>query len=80
MWVTYNAHQIRITNVCEAFNSKHYGMFYHSHPHIFILIEALLEVQEMSYLKMRSPGDMKTHPKETIISEYTSPLDRGKID
>ena len=46
-------------------------MFYQAHPHTFLLIEALLEVQGMSYLKMRSSFETeKVDPKEAIIEEY----------
>ena len=43
MWVAYDAHQVRTTNACEAFDGKLNGMFHHAHPHTF-----LLKVQDMS--------------------------------
>ena len=80
MWAVYDAEQIRTTNACEALNSKLNSMFYHSHPHIFLLIDALLEIQDMSYMKMRSPGNAKTDPKESIIKEYMTRLEQREID
>ena len=79
MWAAYDAHQIRTTNACEAFNSKLNSMFYHAHPHVFLLMEALLEIQDMSYLKMRSSANVNVDPKETIIAEYMDRLDSGDI-
>jgi len=58
-WAAYDRNQIRTTNACEAFDSKLNAMFYHAHPHIFQLIEALFEMQNMSYLKMQSTDDVK---------------------
>lgn len=79
MWATYNAESIRTTNACEAFHSKLNRMFYHSHPHIFSLIDALLEVQNFTYLKMRNPPKVTTHPKQAVIEEHMKLLDDGNI-
>jgi len=54
MWAAYDAKSIRTTNACETFHSKLNRMFYHAHPHIFSLVDVLLEVQNLSYLKMRT--------------------------
>ena len=65
---------------CEAFNSKLNTMFYHAHPHIFQLIEALFEMQDMSYLQMQSTDDVNIGPKESVIADYMNRLDQGDID
>ena len=81
MWVAYDAYQVPTTNTCEAFDGKLNGRFYHAHPLTFLLIEALLEVQDMSYLKMRTCSETeKIDPKETIIEDYMTRLDGGDID
>jgi len=75
MWAAYDDKSVRTTNACEAFHSKLNGMFYHAHPHIFILIKALLEVQNLAYLKMRNPARGIVHPKQAIIADF----DDGKL-
>lgn len=54
MWAQYAANVHHTTNACESMHSHLNGMFYHSHPHIFLLLDALMEIQEHSYSKMLS--------------------------
>ena len=77
-WATFDAHQIRTTNACEAHNGKLKKMFYHAHPNIFVFAEVLLEIQEMSYLKMRNPTPADPSVS-TILEQYMAKLEAGEI-
>jgi len=50
LWAECSSSIIRTTNACESFHSKLNSMFYHSHPNIFIFIDALNEIQTNGYL------------------------------
>ena len=80
MWAVYDADSIRTTNACEAFHSKLNRMFYHAHPHIFSLVDVLLEVQNLSYLKMQNPPKIVAYPKQEVIAAEMKKLDDGVID
>ena len=80
MWAAYDAESIRTTTACEAFHSKLNRMFYHTHPHIFSLVDVLLEVQNLSYLKMQNPPKIAAHPKQEVIAAEMKKLDDGVID
>jgi len=64
-------------------HSKLNGMFYHSHPHIFLLIDALLEIQERAYSKMLSVTITKqfkrSRDKEIFIQRTIDDFEEGKI-
>ena len=81
MWAAYSASRIRTTNACEGFHSKLNGMFYHSHPNIFILVDVLLEVQEFPYIEMKAPASSNDprSPEEVFISETMSKWDAREI-
>jgi len=79
MWSAFDAHRIQTTNACETYHSKLKSMLYRSHSHIFILVDALLEVQEMTYLKMRNPPQAENHSQAAVIEEYMAKLEDGKI-
>ena len=79
MWASFDAHKIRTTNACEAFHSKVNSMFYHAHPDIFSLIDALMEIQEVSYLKMRNPPRTIITPSGTILESYMLKLRQQEI-
>jgi len=71
MWACYDAHRIHITNACEDFHSHLNNMFHYAHPDIFSLGEVLLEVQDISYLKMRTKPATSLNPKDVIIHKRT---------
>jgi len=54
MWSAFSSNDARTTNACESFHSKLNGMLYHPHPHIFLLLDSLLEIQDQVYIKMNS--------------------------
>uniref|UniRef100_A0A8D8UTE6 MULE domain-containing protein n=1 Tax=Cacopsylla melanoneura TaxID=428564 RepID=A0A8D8UTE6_9HEMI len=54
IWAEFSCNISRTTNACESFHSKLNSMFYHPHPNIFKLVEALGEVQTMSNIKIKS--------------------------
>ena len=59
-------------------------MFYHAHPNIYLLIYALLEVQERAYAKMLSVSTKKkfksSSEKEHFIEEAMMEFESGDID
>lgn len=79
MWAAFDADSVRTTNACEAFHSKLNKMFYHAHPHIFYLVDVLLEVQHFTYLKMRNPPNVTSNPKQKIIEEEMKKLVDNEI-
>ena len=71
IWAKYSADIGRTTNACESFNSKLNEMFYHSHPNIFLFIDALLEIhQKRSYTKMLSVATVKPRKKRIEKENY----------
>jgi hypothetical protein len=58
-------------------------MFYHAHPNMFILIDALLEIQERGYTKMLSENVTKRRKesaqKEDFIRAVMAELEDGTI-
>ncbi|KAL4091944.1 hypothetical protein QTP88_026543 [Uroleucon formosanum] len=52
LWAECSSSITRTTNACESFHSKLNSMFYHSHPNIFIFVDALNEIQTNGYLKI----------------------------
>ncbi|KAK7582575.1 hypothetical protein V9T40_014020 [Parthenolecanium corni] len=80
MWAAYDAESIRTTNACEAFHSRINQMFYHAHPHIFSLVDVLMEIQNLSYLKMQNPPKVNVHPRQKVIADEMKKLDEGVIN
>ena len=79
MWACYNAHRICTTNACEAFYRHLNNMFYHAHPDIFSSSDALLEVQDISYSKMKNKPATSLNPKDLIIQTYMTKLEQHEI-
>jgi hypothetical protein len=69
MWAGYAANVIRTTNACEGFHAKLNRMFYHKRPHIFLVLDASLEVQEFSTVKMRSPPTSQMTDNDLFVHE-----------
>jgi len=55
------------------------NMFYHAHPIIFPSSETLLEVQDVSYLEMRTKPARSLNPKDVIIQSYMTKLEQQEI-
>ena len=57
-------------------------MFYHAHPNIYLLTDALLELQEQSYTKMLSVNTTKqrkeSSDKERFIEEVMNDFENGR--
>ena len=57
IWAAATADLNRMTNVCESFHS-HFNKSFNSnhplHPHIFILLEKLKQIQLENYIKINS--------------------------
>lgn len=53
LWAEFSNSLTRTTNACESFHSKLNNMFYQAHPNIYVLTNALLEIQTSSYTKMK---------------------------
>lgn len=83
VWAKYSPDIGRTTNACESLNSKLNGMFYHAHPNIYSLIDALLELQERNYAKMLSVSTKKLSKKriakEAFIRETMEQYERGAV-
>lgn len=54
-------------------------MFYHAHLDIFYLCDALLEIQEISFLKMRNSSKISTNPSAVIIESYMATLQQNEM-
>lgn len=58
-------------------------MFYHGHPHIYALIDALLELQERAYIKMNSVITTKklkrSAEKEQFIQDAMTQFELGTM-
>jgi hypothetical protein len=84
MWSRYSKDIGRTTNACESFSSRLNAMFYHSHPNIFLLVDALLEIQEEAVTKMLSVGNKRPYKsstvKEAFIQCVMNELESGEID
>jgi len=84
LWAKFSSDIGRTTNACESFNSKLNGMFYHAHPNIYSLIDALLELQEKNYAKTLSVSTKKLlkkrTEKEAFIRQTMEEYGRGAID
>jgi len=79
MWAGYRPRSIRTTNACEGVNAKLNGMFCHKHPHIFLVLDAFLEVQDFSYIQMRSQPSNHGDVNETFLEDQFTQLREGKI-
>ena len=51
----------RTTNACESFHAAFKKMFLHAHPNIFLFTQVLMETQEETYIKMRSPESKRVN-------------------
>ena len=75
MWACYHAQQlIGTTNACGAVHSKMNNMFYHVHSDILSLYDALLEIQEIFYLKMQNSPRISTNPSAAVTESYMAKL------
>lgn len=86
IWAEFSSSISRTTNACESFHSKLNSMFYHSHPNIFKLLEALNEVQSGSYTKMNNftaarniKRSKLTVEKEAFVDSQMIQLSNGEI-
>lgn len=81
MWAAYSASVSRTTNACEGLHARLKDMFYHTHPDIYLLIDALLEIQERCYTKMNSIQSKKqlkrSAEKEQFIEDTMTQLDEN---
>ena len=72
------------TNACESFHSKLNSMFYHSHPNIFIFIDALNEIQTNGYLKMNCTKTSRVNKisieKEHFLAQQIQYYKEGEIN
>lgn len=84
VWADYTARISRTTNACESLHSRLNSMFYHAHPNIFVLTDALLEIQERSYTKMLSVNvtqqRKESADKEAFIRNVMTELEKGEIN
>ena len=69
-----NRNDIRTANACEGFHSRLIKMFYSHHPNISVLIDALLEIQDISYLRMTSTRRGYQRPSDKEKQQYTQEL------
>jgi len=80
MWAGCCANAIRTTNICEGFNAQLNGMFYHGHPHIFKLLDALLEMQDFVYIKMKSQAKVtENDDRENFLQEQFKAFEEQEI-
>jgi len=84
LWAECSSSITRTTNACESFHSKLNSMFYHSHPNIFIFIDALNEIQTNGYLKMNctknSRVNKKSIEKEHFLAQQIQHYEEGEIN
>ena len=50
MWATEPSDNPRTTNAVESFNSHYNGLFYHPHPNVHLVVDALLGIQASTTL------------------------------
>lgn len=85
IWAEFSCNISRTTNACESFHSKLNSMFYHPHPNIYKLVEALGEVQTMSNIKIKSTQrkirrSKATTDKEKFVTDKIQEYKQKKID
>ena len=54
LWAEAPSNKRRTTNGLEAFHMHLYKQFYTSHPSIFVLLDVLLKLQTVTYIKIRN--------------------------
>jgi len=54
MWAAATADLNRTTNACESFHSHFNKSFNSNHPHIFIFLDKLKQIQLENYIKINS--------------------------
>jgi len=69
MWAGCRSCSMRTTNVCEGFNVKLNGIFYHKHPHIVQLLGAFLEIQDFSFSRTRSQRSREVDVNEQFLED-----------
>lgn len=83
MWAAYSSASSRTTNVCESFHAHLNGSFYAAHPHIYALIDTLLEFQCDVYGKIQDVRAWKkrrtTVKKETTVATLMTRRDLGEF-
>jgi len=57
LWAAYSFSVARTTNARESLHSKLTNMVYHSHPNIYIPMEVLMEIQDLTPMKINSVND-----------------------
>ena len=84
VWAQYTSRVDRTTNAYEAMHARLNGMLYNGHPNIFVLMDALLDIQERAYAKMLSTETTKqrkgSKEKEAFIREVMNEYEGGGID
>jgi len=84
LWAECSSSITRTTNACESFHSKLNSMFYHSHPNIFIFIDALNEIQTNGYLKMNCTKTSRVNKisieKEHFLAQQIQYYEEGEIN
>lgn len=75
IWASLSADSNRTTNGCESFHSHFNQKFYHSHPQLYVFLDALQSIQIETYIKIQS----SEKPKKSR-SEKQSQLRQRTID
>uniref|UniRef100_A0A8D8LA82 MULE transposase domain-containing protein n=2 Tax=Cacopsylla melanoneura TaxID=428564 RepID=A0A8D8LA82_9HEMI len=68
IWAEFSENISRTTNACESFHSKLNNMFYKTRPNIYVLLEALNEVQTMTTVKINTIRNVR-RSKQTLEKE-----------
>jgi len=54
VWSERTALSLRTINTCESFHVHFNALFYSAHPNTFVLVSALQNVQNETYIKIRN--------------------------
>lgn len=74
-----DAERIRTTNTCEKFHNKLSRMYYDAYFHVLNSMDVILEIQNVTYFKMKIQPNRGVHPKQKI-KEQMKETDEGYIN
>uniref|UniRef100_A0A8D8WJP9 MULE domain-containing protein n=2 Tax=Cacopsylla melanoneura TaxID=428564 RepID=A0A8D8WJP9_9HEMI len=87
LWAEFSSSICRTTNACESYHSKLNSMFYHSHPNIYLFLEAVQEIQTGNYIKINTAHTQRkvrrakaSVEKEYSIAQEMKRFTNGEID
>ena len=70
IWAAATADLNRTTNACESFHSNFNKSFNSSHPHIFIFLDKLKQIQVENYIKINSINEPHKYRNSKSKKKY----------